>query len=371
MAECKEYKIEEIDRNLKAVTTTGEHRAVFYDVRKPPFDIYGLYHPETEPIFRRLPADVAEATSPGVASLAANTAGGRVRFSTDSDFIAIRAVMPDAHRMYHMAFSGSSGFDLYADTAAGSYFRGILSPAVDFQGGTFEALAELPGNGMNSYTIHFPTYDRVSALYIGVSERATLKPGARYAYEKPVVYYGSSITQGACSSRPGLSYESILSRRLNVDHINLGFSGSGRGEPAMVEYLASLDPLIFVSDYDYNAPDTAHLAQTHRALYRAVREKHPLVPYVMITRPNFAGRNDGSPEAAARRSVVFENYREGLEAGDDNLWFIDGESMFCGTYEGDCTVDGTHPTDLGFALMADRIGDTLRRILWKLATAKE
>ena len=344
MAECKEYKIEEIDRNLKAATTIGEHRTVFYDVRKPPFDIYGLYHPETEPIFRRLPADVAEATSPGVASLAANTAGGRVRFSTDSDFIAIRAVMPDAHRMYHMAFSGSSGFDLYADTAAGSYFRGILSPAVDFQGGTFEALVELPGNGMNSYTIHFPTYDRVSALYIGVSERATLKPGARYAYEKPVVYYGSSITQGACSSRPGLSYESILSRRLNVDHINLGFSGSGRGEPAMVEYLA---------------------------LYRAVREKHPLVPYVMITRPNFAGRNDGSPEAASRRSVVFENYREGLEAGDDNLWFIDGESMFCGAYEGDCTVDGTHPTDLGFALMADRIGDTLRRILWKLATAKE
>jgi lysophospholipase L1-like esterase len=192
-----------------------------------------------------------------------------------------------------------------------------------------------------------------------LQQDATVAAGLAYAYEKPIVYYGSSITQGGCASRPGLSYQNIISRRLNVDHINLGFSGNGKAEDAIVNYMATLDPLIFVSDYDHNTDSFEHLEITHRNLYRTVRAAHPDLPYVMISRPDFL-----YTDCPMRRKIIHDHYMEGIEAGDRNLYFIDGESFFGSEYDrGDCTVDGCHPNDRGFALMADRIEGTIRTIL--------
>ena len=369
MSEKKELRLEDIDENLKLPTTIGKDDIVFYNVRRAPFKIHGLYSPETEGDFLRLPSDVAEATNPGVASLNKNTAGGRVRFSTDSKYIAIKCIMPSPRHMAHMPMSGSAGFDLYRDTDSGSYFVGGLIPSATFDGGEFEAVLELGNTSgeTRNYTINFPTYSGFTGLYVGLSESATVGAGASYAYDKPVLYYGSSITQGGCSSRPGTCYEAIISRKLNVDHINLGFSGSGKGEPAIVNYIATLDPLIFVSDYDHNAPSAEHLEPTHLSLYETFRAAHPDTPYVMITRPDFVKGHRATPDEIKRRAVIHNNFMKGIEKGDKNLYFIDGESFFSGYADGsDCTVDGCHPTDLGFSLMAERIGFTIKNILMKM-----
>ena len=359
MSEQTILRTENVDKNFKLPTVTGKQDIVFYDVRRAPMQLYGLQEPVDGEGFCRIPREIAAATSDGVNFLNAFTAGGRVRFSTDSPYISIKVKMTHTYPNYHMATTGSRGFDLYVDTPAGSYFRAVLCTDIGFSGGEYESVAELGESVMRDYTIHFPLYDNVEELYIGLKEGSAVGNGAAYAYDKPIIYYGSSITQGGCASRAGLSYQSIISRRLNVDHINLGFSGNGKAEEAIVNYMATLDPLIFVSDYDHNTPSLEHLDESHRRLYQKIRAAHPDVPYVMITKPDVFHIGD-----VARRKIIMDHYMEGINAGDRNLYFIDGESFFAAEYDkGDCTVDGCHPNDRGFALMADQIGNTLRMIL--------
>ncbi len=361
----KELRIEDIDENLKLPTKLNENDIVFYNVRRKPFEIYGLHSPETEGNFLRMPHEVAEAVGMNLVYLNRSTAGGRVRFSTDSKYVAIKVNMPSPRIMNHMPATGSAGFDIYRDTDCGSYFCGILAPSADFKGGEFETIVYLSGEGVRNYTINFPTYSGFTELYIGLQENAYVGGGAKYAYDKPILYYGSSITQGGCSARPGTTYQSRITRRFNVDHINLGFSGNGKGEDPVIDYMASLDPLIFVCDYDYNSPNCEHLTETHLKMYKTFREAHPDTPYVMISKPDFV-KPYPTFDAVNRRAVIHKNFMNGIENGDTNLYFIDGESFFAGFADGaDCTVDGAHPTDLGFYLMAERIGFTIQQILTK------
>lgn len=346
------------DQNLTVESTLGRTDVVFYDVRKVPFSLHGLYQPQEPGPFRRLPDAVAEATSPGVQALYTNTAGGRVRFATDSPYVAIRVRMPGVCHMSHMPLLGSAGFDLYLDRPAQGDSRYIASfmPPMDMTDG-YESIHSFGAPALRYMTIHFPTYSPVSDVQIGVAQGSVLAEGMPYRPLPPIVYYGSSITQGGCVSRPGNTYQSIISRRLRVDHINLGFSGNGRAEPAIVSHMASMSMSAFVSDYDHNAPDADYLRATHERMYRAIRGAHPDIPYVMLSRPDFLF----DPTCPERRDVVYETYRRARADGDRKVFYIDGESLFRGPYEDMCTVDGCHPNDLGFALMADAIGAELAR----------
>ena len=197
---------------------------------------------------------------------------------------------------------------------------------------------------MTDYVLNLPLYNDVSHLQIGVREGSRFETPKKYANEQPVVFYGSSITQGGCASRPGNCYQNFLSRELNLDYVNLGFSGSGRAEDIMIEYLSGLEMSVFVSDYDHNAPNAEYLAATHEKLYRGIRAKHPNIPYVMITRPDCRD----SSSATDRRRVVMKTYETALSEGDRNVYFLDGATIFAGDEYDACTVDGTHPNDLGF-----------------------
>ncbi len=352
------------DQNLIIENTIGEPDVCFYDVRQEPFEVYGLYQYKTEPKFKRMSDEAAKNTSEGVKALAHNTAGGRVRFCTDSQYIAIKAEMPWLCLMPHMAMTGSAGFDLYVDSPETglSRFFGAYCPAVNASGG-FESKICFPEKKRRYVTINFPTYSDVINLYIGLQQEAKVGPGMPYRSELPVVYYGSSITQGGCVSRPGNTYEAVVGRKLNLDHINLGFSGNGRGEDAMIEYLASLPMLAFVSDYDHNSRSTEHLKSTHCKLYSAVRAAHPDIPYIMMSCTDLINRNDKT--ILDNRRVVLDTYDYARAQGDQNVYFIDGREIFRGPYEDQCTVDGVHPNDLGFALMADAVESTLREALIK------
>lgn len=353
-------RTDEIDPNFHIERTVSDADIVWRDVRKPPFSLYGLYDPVHEATFKRLPDVVAHAVSEKVTALYRNTAGGRVRFSTDSDVIAIRALMPMVcNTLAHMPLTGSAGFDLYVDdpgTGLSRFWRPFIPPC-DMKDG-YESAVRFSSRRLRHFTIHFPSYSDVAALFVGVRGDASLGGGMPYRGVPPVVYYGSSITQGACASRPGNSYQNILARRTGLDYLNFGFSGAAYGEEAISTYLATLPMCAFVSDYDHNAPNVTHLRGTHERLYRTIRHAHPTVPYIMLSRHDF---DSAYRENILRRDVVIDTYRAARADGDTNVYYIDGASIFRGPYEDMCTVDGVHPNDLGFALLADAIGAELKR----------
>ena len=359
---------QELDKNLVVATTVEAEGLCLHDVRRQPFRIYGLYDPENEKEFKRMPTEVAKEVNSGVKNLHRNTAGGRVRFSTDSPYIVIKAVMPAVSHFSHMPLTCSAGFDIYRDTPDGSssFYVGTFVPPYDMTDG-YESKLTDEGEGIKYFTLNFPLYNRVTDLYIGVKEGSYLGEGAPYRLLDPIVYYGSSITQGGCASRPGNCYQHHVTRALGIDHINLGFSGNGLGEKNMAEYMASLKMCAFVSDYDHNAPTVEHLEATHRRLYDIIRAAHPDIPYVMMSKPDFYWNKyyvNSREESVARRRVILDTYHYAVANGDKNVYFIDGESIFRGPFEDSCTVDGCHPNDLGFAFMAEAVTAVLKRALF-------
>lgn len=351
-------KISELDRNFAVETELKLPDAVWLNAKDPPFVLYGLMPAKTGEPFYRMPKDVAEATkNDSVKGLNGNTSGGRVRFRTDSPYIAIRAVMPDNLSFAHITKLGKSGFDLEQVDGDKAVYIASFIPNPEKKEHGFASSRPTDGQ-MHTYTINMPLYDDVEELWIGLSREAQLEAPEPYRFEKPILYYGSSITQGGCASRPGNAYPAMISRKYNVNFVNLGFSGGCKGEPVMAEYLASLDPLIFVLDYDHNAPTTEHLQKTHYPVYATFRRAHPTTPIILISKPNYI-----PVTTAQRREVILETYRRGVEAGDRNLYFIDGMTLFDGEMRDSCTVDGLHPNDLGFFRMANVIGDVIGKIL--------
>ena len=112
--------------------------------------------------------------------------------------------------------------------------------------------------------------------------------------------YGSLITQGGCASRHGMSYQSIVSRKFNCDYINLGFSGNAKAEDEITDYIKNLEMFVFVLDYDHNAPTVEYLKNTHEKMFKAVRDAHPDIPVIMMSRP----KHFLTEEEKERRKVV-------------------------------------------------------------------
>ena len=353
--------IEALDKNFVVATEIKEPDIRFYSAKDKPFAIYGLYNCLEEPVFKRMPTEIAEKVNSGVATLHLHTSGGRLRFATDSRYVAINAKMPSFSRAPHNALTGTSSFDLYIDDPNGApsrFFKPFIPP-YDMKDG-YESLVDLKTNKMRYITINFPSYAQVSELYIGLQKNAELSEGLKYRDIKPIVYYGSSITQGACTLRPGNIYQNIICRRNNIDYVNLGFSGSAKAEDIMVDYLRELDMSIFVLDYDHNAPNPEHLKNTHRRLYERFREVKPNVPFVMISKADVYKNYE---DALLRRDVIMATYLYARSAGDQNVYFVDGMRIYPDAQYESCTVDHVHPTDLGMSFMADAIGTELNRIL--------
>lgn len=337
-------KIEEIDKNFKSENSVNEVNSVYLSVKNAHFELYGFARKEK---FLRIPQEVANRVNPGVARLGPHTAGGRVRFKTDSPYIAIRVEYPYITNFPHMPLTGTSGFDVYTFSDGEYAYVKTFNPTHE-TGNSFEDIHKFGTSEMRDITINFPLYNAVDEVYIGLDKDSSLECGGKYIGSKPIVYYGSSITQGGCASRPGNAYQAILSRRYNADFVNLGFSGNATGETEIANYIASLEMSVFVYDYDHNAPTVEHLKNTHESMFKTIRASHPDIPIIMMTRPF----DNDTENVKARKAVVFGTYKNAVESGDKNVYFIDGEKMkdIMGGFSG--TVDGCHPNDLGFICMA-------------------
>ena len=341
--------ISKIDKNFTVQSELGKEDLVFHPTPSEKFAVYGVYVENGQ--YRRLPEEIAKTVSEGVYELHAHTAGGRVRFKTDSPYVAIYAKMPVIYRMAHFAMCGSSGFDIYAD---GEFVKSFLPP-VNMKDG-YKSIYDFGSKQMRDITINMPLYSQVSELYIGLAADAEIEKADKYKIEKPIVFYGSSITQGGCASRPGTAYTSIVARHFDADHINLGFSGNARGEDEIADYIKGLDMSLFVYDYDFNAPSRDHLAATHERMFLKIREANPDLPILIMSKPRWKLEWGN----LIRLDIIRKTYVNAIERGDKHVYFIDGRDLMR-IAQNDGTVDGTHPTDFGFFSMASEVIRVIER----------
>lgn len=357
--------ITKFDKNFAAAAVEKDGKRRF-DLPCAPFKLYGGMYEEGAG-FVRMPLGVAASVSEGVHFLAGNGAGLRLNFRTNSKTLRLYVRESFFCRMRHMALTGSTGFILCSREGAEkkSVFRGVLCPEWNF-GDEFEVAVNLDGE-LRDYVLHFPLYSSVASLAIELDGDAYLGEGAGYKNVPPVLYYGSSITQGGCASRADTSYEDLICERTGADYINLGFSGNGKAEDNMVDYLRGIDCSVFVCDYDYNASTPEYLAKTHERLYKRYREVKKDTPIVFVTRPE--ARRDCA-DARQRADIIYATYENALKNGDKNVYFVDGREFFPVDLRERCQVDGCHPTDLGFYYMAEKIGGVVAEILQKSAANK-
>ena len=344
--------ITKIDKNFKVETKIERPGLVMRSVEEECFSVHGVFKENGK--YRRIPEAVAKSVSEGVEFLHVHTAGGRIRFVTDSEYVAVSAVLNNISRMPHFPLTGCAGIDVYAD----GRYAGLIKPPYDVED-KYEGVVDLGEKKFREITVNMPPYSGVSELYIGLNENSCVKKADGYKVEKPVVFYGSSITQGGCVSRPGMTYEELLSRKLSFDYINLGFSGSAKGEPEISEYIAALDMSVFVFDYDHNAPNYEHLKKTHEPFFKKIRENHPDLPVIFMSRPKY----NLTEAEIARKNIIERTYNNAKNSGDGNVYYIDGSTLMNDEICENGTVDDCHPTDLGFFSMAERIAPVLKEIL--------
>lgn len=358
--------IEMLDQNLKSNAVINEKKFTFYDIRKhDEFDIYGLVDPKNTNEFHRVPLDVCDKIGAGMQYFGRNTAGGRVRFSTNSKSIAVRVKMPEIH-LRNMNYSGSAGFDLYIDGEKESKFYKIFIPPFDFKD-TWQGIIDLPGGRkQRNITIYFPLYNLVENVEIGLQKTASLGHGKEYTIKKPIVFYGGSHVQGASAGKPGNATSHFVSRYFDADFVNLGFSGNAHGEQEMAEFIGSIDASMLIMEYDHNAPNADFLRRTHYPFYKKIRELHPDMPIIMTSKHDYyicSYYVKSQKQNVERRKVVLETYERAIAEGDKNVYFIDGKDLLKGKYPNreDCTMDGVHPNDLGFFRMAQKFINFIKK----------
>lgn len=343
-------KIEQIDKNFARSEYVTKDGLTEYPIPNPNFALYGIFYDEKEGCFARMDVSVAKTVNEGVAYLCRHTSGGRMRFATNSKSFKLTATYEYLGVMEHMPMVGSCGFTLFEERGKEQFFVAHLTPRLKDEKG-FTQEIKLPGEGMRNYILYFPLYNDVQSLTISLDENAKVEKGRKHRDMPPILYYGSSITQGGCAGRPDTCYPALIYKKNNIDYINLGFSGNGKAEDNMVDYLTGIDCSLFVCDYDHNAPTVEYLESTHYRLYERYRKVRPDTPILFISMPDI--QNDEKGEERLR--VIKKTYLTAKRKGDNNVYFLSGKRFYGKDNCWDYAIEGCHPTDRGFYRMAEVI----------------
>lgn len=360
----KKINIEKIDNAMGFENKTLDGMD-WYNVDDKPFELNGLYWRKKGGVFRRLPASIK--ISENVNILTWHTAGTMLRFKTNASEIRIKAALWKTSHMDHMAHVGIMGFDIYIGSGSSKMY--YASTRFDFNEDNYNVtIYKNPQDDgkIREFTVHFPLYSGVEKFSLGLSEGAEVYAPTPWCDKRPIVVYGTSIQQGGCASRPGMCHTNILSRTLNRPFINLGFSGSAKGEPVMAETMAKIkNPAMFILDYDANA-HVEGLKNTLTQFIDILRKKHPNTPILLVSRLpqsyEFHREAYFIQERFDLTSIHLAELHRRREAGDKNIHFLDGMTLF-GPDPADCTVDGCHATDLGFYMVAKHMAPVIRNIL--------
>ena len=283
-----------------------------------------------------------------------HTSGGTIRFRTNADYINIIV----AHQKFgapskRSSGRGAAGIDVYTGTGTDRIYCGKRTQAMSNPPSTVEGVT-LP-KGYKEVLIDLPLFSGVKNVTIAFPKDSEIAPPLERAFEQPIVFYGSSLTQGAYATRPGTAYANMVCRMLDVECRNLGFTDGAHGEDAAIEYLAKQDMCAFVMDYDHNTT-LEELKRSHYKLYETVRAAHPDIPIVMMSKPIFTvGLDNTAPfyEDEQRIELIKEDYNKALASGDKNVYFINGyEDYFPMRSMADIySNDFCNPNDAGMHFM--------------------
>ena len=342
--------IEKIDKNFRQATV-GARPVEYHNAFEEPFVLTGFpFRKSGEPIHRVPLEFTKEDVNNGVLGLSHHTSGGAVLFRTNSPYLALDSTPRTGAAMGHMPSTGVSGYDLYRRDTNGkqSFVCNVRTrgPNGSSMGGSAR---------LQDYILYLPLYSGMTKLEIGVKPGSKFEKPTPQKISLPILFYGSSITQGGCASRPANNYTTMLCRTLDAPQVNLGFSGAARGETAMAKAIASVKMSAFVYDYDYNAPSAEHLLKTHEPFFKIIRAAQPALPIIILSRC--------SNYTESRRNAVKKTYDNAIAAGDKNVYFIDGSTLFGEAGRDNSTVDGCHPNDLGFYMMYQNVLPVLKKAL--------
>lgn len=336
---------------------------LWYDVEL--LGVEGKAFDDTISYYDRLPERAHGVVRDIVWNLSRHSAGECVRFETDATTIQARWTLTSERlAMPHMAAVGVSGLDLYVRTDDGRWrWLGAGRPE-KFPTNTARLVTGIPG-GNREYLLYLPLYNGVTKVELGIPEGNTLStPQSREeAHRKPIVFYGTSITHGACASRPGMVHTAILGRRFDRPVINLGFSGNGRMEVEVAKLLAEIDAAVFVLDCLPNM-DAVEVTARTAAVVQTLREAHPDTPIVLVEDRSYASSflvTSQRNRNLSSRAALQAEYEKLIAAGDKHLYYITGEGML--GYDGEGTADSSHPNDLGFMRQADAFAEVIGPLL--------
>ena len=298
-----------------------------------------------------------------------HTSGGTIRFRTTSKTLTIMATMHHATGAGdRFTGRGMAGFDLYTGTGTDRVYLGGRMQNFTNTSMMTESVALPEGvDGYNEILINMPLYSGVTNILITLDADSLIAEPLERDYDKPILFYGSSITQGACASRPGVAFPNMVCRMLNADCRNLGYSSGAKGEDDTIAYLAQQEMCAFVMDYDHNA-GLQQLKDTHYKLYKAVREAQPDLPIIMVSRPIFTPEyaNTPSDEDEDRIKTIESTYKKAKAAGDKNVYFINGYEDFFPMQDELADLyssDMRHPNDTGMYYMGLAIYEVLAPVL--------
>ena len=327
------------------------------------FPVYGKVSDQTNTRYERLPSSLQTVSRDPVWYLGQHSAGLYVRFRSNSTSIHARWESTFNNTMTHMTDTGTKGLDLY--TIVDGEWRHVCSAQP--QGKTSERTIIANMDPVErEYMLYLSLYDGVSSLEIGVDEGAFLEQPAvdRPSCEKPIVMYGTSILQGGCANRPGMAHTNIISRRLDREVINLGFSGNALLDMEIAELMASIeDPGLYVMDYAPNA-FADMIDENGEKFFRVIRDAHPDVPVIFIEDvifPHTVFDKEILAEVTLKNEAQKRLFLKLKKAGEKNIYYIAAEGMIGG--DGEATVDAIHFTDLGMMRYVDHVLPTIKKAL--------
>lgn len=310
--------------------------------------------------FWRLPNEIEDQISKALWENSRKTSGGRIRFRSNTTSLGLLVDYGDIGS----ESSGSGriarmGLDVYAD---GRYWNSI-SPQTN---GINEALFfEHAERNWRDFTIYLPLHHEVSIKKILLDDDAEIVPPSPFSATKPVIFYGTSITQGGSASRPGLSYPAQLSRKLNFDFINYGFSGLGKGDLPVARTMAKLEASCYVLDFAQNNANVEELGSVYLPFIKEIRKTKTDTPLLLTTPIAYTAENWSErfrEEQERKREVIRNAYQTRIKEGDHTIHIIEGYELLS-VEDSDGQMDGAHPNDIGFQKMCSALLNPLQSIL--------
>lgn len=318
---------------------------------KESFLIEGTPFPDSikENTYDRFPISYKNKVRQPVWHLSKASAGISVRFLSNSSAINVKWVLINDSKMNHMAETGIKGIDLYCK--ADNKWQYVNTARPTGKENVFLLINNMPVK-MREYKMYLPLYDGVSRLEIGIDSLSKIVKPVR-TNQRPIVFYGTSITQGGCASRPGMAHTNIISRKLDAECLNFGFSGNGKMEKPVAELISGIDASCYVIDGTGNmSPSEVH--ENAIPLVEIIRSKHPSTPIIFVECTMFekAFFEDTTRYSINNKNKALkEEYEKMGKRGFSDIYYIDNKGALGDDHE--TTVDGVHFTDLGFLRFAD------------------